>query len=79
MQRPNAPAGASAGGIPGERLDVAEAEPRQVGQLQAAEPRDVAEGVAAGRVAISGGVRHGADTYAIEDDPDDSAEHKFER
>src|SRR5215468_12304176 len=55
-------------------LDVAEAEAFEVRDLQAAEAGDVAKGIAAG-VAILGGVRHFADSNAIENDPDYSAKH----
>ena len=68
--------GSVGGGDAGERLDVAEAEARQVGQLDAANARDVAQRVAAG-VAILRGIGHFADAYAIEDDPDDAGKRQI--
>ena len=63
--------GRGGGSDAGERLDVAEAEARKVGQLHAANAGDVAQRVAA-RVAILRGVRHLADADAVENDPDDA-------
>src|ERR1019366_2633063 len=63
--------GGGGGGDAGKRLDVAEAEARQVRQLETANARDVAQRVAA-HGAILRGIGHFADTYAIENDPDDA-------
>ena len=58
----------------GEGLDVAEAEAARLGSRRPTAARDIAQRVAAG-VAVGGGVGHLADSYAIEDDPDDAPEH----
>ncbi len=56
-----------------ERLDVGEAEPHEIWQLQRARARDVAQRVAA-HVAILGGVGQFADPDAVEHDPDNAGE-----
>ena len=61
----------------GERLDIAEPQLGQVGQRQTAEPRDIAQGIGAGGVVESGGVGHGADPHAVQDDPDYPLEHRI--
>src|SRR5690348_11744025 len=54
-----------------KRLDVREAETAQVRHVQAPLARDVAQRVAA-RVSVRGGIRHFADAYAVENNPDNA-------
>src|ERR1035441_8690799 len=61
--------GSGGGGYTVQRHDVAQAEARQVRQLDSSNARDVAQRVAA-RVAPVGGIGHFADTNTIENDPD---------
>ena len=53
-----------------------ETQARQVGQLEAAQAGDVAERIGAGRVAKRRGIRHGADSDAVEHDPDYALKHE---
>src|SRR5258706_4902817 len=57
-----------------EWFDVCQAQPSQVGRIQWTQPIDVPKRIAAGRIAESRSVRHGADSTAIEHDQDDAAE-----
>ena len=67
-------AGCRIGWKTGERLDVSQAETAHIGKSHGSLACDVAQRVTAG-VAVCGGVGHLTDTYAVEYDPDDSAEH----
>ena len=64
----------------GERLDISQTEPREIGHIEAADARDVADGVAC-RIGCAKvrRIRHGADAGAIQHDPDHAAKHQFER
>jgi len=55
----------------GKRFDIAQAELRQVGQVQPPLSRNIAERVAA-NVSVCSRVRHFADSNAIQHDPDDA-------
>ena len=70
--------GSSAGAIPASGLMLPSPSRARFGSFRPRMPRDIAQRVAAGQVAVGSGVRHCADSYAIENDPDDSAKHKFE-
>src|SRR5262249_28115393 len=57
-----------------QRLDVADAEFRQIWQIQFARASDVSERIATRRVAVGRRVRHGANTDAVQHDPGDAPE-----
>ena len=62
-----------------KRLDIPKPEPREVRNLEPADARDIADGIAVRiEFSILSGIGHGANTGAVENDPDDSAEHSFE-
>jgi hypothetical protein len=67
----------SGGRDSGQWLDVAQAQAREIWELQTTEARDVAKRVATG-IAIVGRVRHFADADAIQHDPDYASKHKFD-
>jgi hypothetical protein len=69
--------GTRGGGDAGERLDVAESQAGQVGQRQPSEACDISQRVGAGGIVESGGVGHGADPHAVQDDPDYPLEHRI--
>ena len=77
VQRPYAPAGVPAGGIPASGLMLPRPSRARLGSWRP-RSRAMLPRVSLPGVAICGGVGHFADTYAIEDNPDDSAEHKFD-
>src|SRR5258706_12127377 len=62
-----------------KRFDVGQAQPSQVWRIQGTQPINVPKRISAGRIAESRGIRHRADSTAIEHDQDDAPEGEHER
>ena len=61
----------------GDRPDVANPQAREIRQMKPANARDIAERVRSGGIEVGDGIRHGADSHAIQDDPNDSLKRQI--